>query len=144
MPAVRIFIVKIALSCYLQQKKSLEISNKKKAISFLKLAGLGQVREAYEKYVAPAFVHHNQYFKGDRASLLNAMEEAHQTEPNSDVTIKYAYEDGDTVITHSLVTKERMKIAVVHIFRFEEGMIVELWDLGQEIDEDSPNENGLF
>jgi predicted SnoaL-like aldol condensation-catalyzing enzyme len=33
---------------------------------------------------------------------------------------------------------------VIHIFRFEEDRIVELWDVGQEIPEDSPNDNGMF
>jgi len=35
-------------------------------------------------------------------------------------------------------------VAVVHIFRFENGKVVELWDLGQQMIKDSPNENGLF
>tara|TARA_R110000796_G_scaffold88850_3_gene191833 strand:+ start:43799 stop:43912 length:114 start_codon:yes stop_codon:yes gene_type:complete len=37
-----------------------------------------------------------------------------------------------------------MEIAVVHIFRFKKERIIELWDLGQVISKDSPNENGLF
>jgi predicted SnoaL-like aldol condensation-catalyzing enzyme len=32
----------------------------------------------------------------------------------------------------------------VHIFRFRGDKIVELWDLGQEVPESSPNENGMF
>ncbi|XDD49268.1 hypothetical protein AB3N59_12705 [Leptospira sp. WS92.C1] len=39
---------------------------------------------------------------------------------------------------------EEPDIAVVHIFRFEEEKIVELWDLGQFIVKDSPNKNGSF
>jgi len=34
--------------------------------------------------------------------------------------------------------------AVVHIFRFEDDRIVELWDLGQAIPQDSPNRHGMF
>lgn len=52
--------------------------------------------------------------------------------------------DGLTVITHSLVAKQQMNIAVVHIFRFENSKIVELWDLGQVIEMNSPNCNGMF
>jgi predicted SnoaL-like aldol condensation-catalyzing enzyme len=51
------------------------------------------------------------------------------------------------VITHSLVTRQDAgapAIAVVHIFRFEQGRIAELWDLGQPISKDSPNKNGMF
>lgn len=114
------------------------------AQSFLQLAGLGEVKKAFEKHVAPDFTHHNQYFKGNRSALLDAMEEAHKTSPNKAIEIKQCFLDGDNVVTHSLVTKMDMDIAVVHIFKFENNKIVELWDLGQIIDKNSPNENGLF
>lgn len=119
--------------------------NKKEiAKSFLNMAGFGEVQAAYDKYVAKNFIHHNQYFKGDRESLLVAMAEAHRAQPNETIEIKHIYEDGNTVITHSQVIKENMNIAVVHIFRFEGDKIVELWDLGQVLDPNSPNENGAF
>lgn len=114
------------------------------AISFLKMAGSGEVNSAYENFVAPQFIHHNQYFKGDRESLKQAMIEAHHSSPNKSLEIKHIYEDGPTVITHSLVIKSDMNIAVAHIFRFENDKIVELWDLGQVIDPKSPNTNSPF
>jgi predicted SnoaL-like aldol condensation-catalyzing enzyme len=120
------------------------MSKKEAAISFLKLAGTGQVQEAFERYTSPDFIHHNQYFQGSREALQQAMEAAHQTSPNKSIEIKLSYEDQDTVITHSLVVKHDMEIAVVHIFRFKDDKVVELWDLGQAIDKNSPNENGLF
>ncbi|MFZ1808888.1 MAG: hypothetical protein WAU36_16775 [Cyclobacteriaceae bacterium] len=46
--------------------------------------------------------------------------------------------------THSHVVKDDMEIAVVHIFRFDNVKIIELWDLGQVLDKNSPNENGVF
>lgn len=124
------------------------MSQHKEAVkSFLEMAGRGKVQEAYDLYIAASFIHHNQYFKGDRESLLTAMQEATKSHPNKSIEIKHIYEDGETVITHSLVTpqdQEASNIAVVHIFRFEHGCIAELWDLGQRISKDSPNENGMF
>ncbi len=114
------------------------------ATSFLKMAGMGEVKEAFDQLVASEFIHHNQYFKGDRESLKTAMQDAHNTSPNQSITIKNTYVDGNTVITYSHVVKDDMEIAVVHIFRIEDEKIAELWDLGQIIDKDSPNENGLF
>jgi predicted SnoaL-like aldol condensation-catalyzing enzyme len=76
-----------------------------------------------------------------------AMEEASQRNPNKSIDIKHVYEAGDTVITHSQVTRQdpaEPGIAVVHIFRFQSGRIVELWDLGQAMIKESPNENGMF
>ena len=124
------------------------MSNRKDAAkSFLQMAGSGNVQQAYDRYVAPSFIHHNPHFKGDRQSLLTAMQEASKASPNKSVDVKRVLEDGDTVVTHSLVTRqdpEASKIAVVHIFRFDGDRIAELWDVGQEIAKDSPNENGMF
>ncbi len=120
------------------------MTHKETAIKFLQLAGLGKTEEAFETYTSTDFFHHNQYFKGNREALKKAMQEAHQTSPNKSIEVKYCYADGHTVITHSLVKKEKVDIAVIHIFRFRAGKIVELWDLGQPIEKDSPNENGLF
>ena len=123
------------------------MTNKERSVSFLKMAGSGDVQNAYDKYVALSFVHHNQYFKGDRQSLLNAMKDASVKSPNKSIDVKHVYEDGNTVVTHSLVTRQNPEepgIVVVHIFRFESDQIVELWDVGQVISKDSPNENGML
>ena len=50
------------------------MNNKERAISYLRLASSGNVREAYETYIHSDFRHHNPYFPGDRASLLTGME----------------------------------------------------------------------
>lgn len=123
------------------------MSQKDLAVSFLKMAGGGEVRAAFERFIAPEFIHHNQYFKGDRESLMVAMEQASQKSPNKSIDIKHVYDAGDTVVTHSQVMRQNPaepSIAVVHIFRFQSGRIVELWDLGQPMISDSPNENGMF
>jgi predicted SnoaL-like aldol condensation-catalyzing enzyme len=75
---------------------------------------------------------------------MSAMSDAHQKNPNKSIKIKYTYEGGSTVITHSLVTKEQFQMAVVHVFRFENSKIVELWYLGQVIDISSSNSKGMF
>ena len=121
-------------------------THKEIATSFLQTVASGQIREAYEKYVSPDFRHHNAYFKGDRESLMVAMEEAEQTDPMKSLDIKSALADGDRVAVFSHVKQNSHDrgVAVVHIFRFEGEQIVELWDVGQMISEDSPNENGPF
>ena len=123
------------------------VSRKDSAVAFLKLAGFGQPDEGFAKFVAPSFIHHNQYFRGDRESLKSAMAEAHRASPNKLIDVKRVLEDGAFVVTHSLVVRSapgEPDIAVVHIFRFEGDKVVELWDLGQLIDKSSPNENGPF
>jgi hypothetical protein len=36
--------------------------HKDAAQAFLKMAGASRVREAYDQYIAPSFIHHNQFF----------------------------------------------------------------------------------
>src|SRR2546423_10159656 len=121
-------------------------SHKEIAVIFEQLVVSGQIREAYEKYVSPDFRHHNPYFKGDRESLLLGMEKNAAQFADKAYEVKRVLEDGDLVATHSrLKPKPDMpEMAVVHIYRFEGDKIAEEWDLGQQIPDNSPNENGLF
>ena len=122
------------------------MSKKEITTTFLKMASSGKVREAYDKYVHPDFRHHNAYFKGDRESLLVAMEENAITNPNKFLEVHHVLEDGNFVAVHSRVQlkKDGSDIAAVHIFRFEGDYIVKLWDISQQTPRDSPNENGVF
>lgn len=121
-------------------------SIKEKAVSFLQLVGAGEVRKAYEKFIAPDFRHHNTYFPGDAESLMLAMEENATQNPKKVLEVKQTIEEGDKVVVYSHVKQnpDDLGVAVVHIFRFDNDLIVELWDLGQPIPENSPNENGMF
>jgi predicted SnoaL-like aldol condensation-catalyzing enzyme len=115
-------------------------------VSFLQLVASGKVREAYQTYIGPDFRHHNPYFRGDSESLMLAMEENATMNPGKTLEVKLAIQEQDTVAVHSHVKQNPADLggAVVHIFRFQDNQIVELWDIGQPIPEDSPNENGIF
>jgi predicted SnoaL-like aldol condensation-catalyzing enzyme len=117
---------------------------KKTAIEFLNTCALVSPKTAFEKFVNSNFKHHNQYFKGDAESLMNAMIEADKSAPNKQFNVKQVFETDDRVAVYSEVVKDKMTIAVVHIMRFENGKISEMWDVGQVADKNSPNENGLF
>lgn len=115
------------------------------ATSFLRLASSSKTRKAYEKYIHPQFRHHNAYFKGDRESLLKAMEENAQQFPDKKYETLRALEDGNLVAVQGKVKlSPDSQWSVIHIFRFEDDKIVEMWEASQEVLEDSPNENGLF
>ncbi len=121
-------------------------NNKDTAISFLKLAASGKVREAYSNFVGVGFRHHNPFFEGSAESLLAGMEENARQNPNKVLEVKRVMAEGDLVAVHSHVRQKPgdLGAAVVHIFRFEKGQIVELWDLGQPVPEKSPNQHGMF
>ena len=96
------------------------MNKKEMAISFLRLASSGNVREAYETYVHPDFRHHNPYFPGDRASLLAGMEESAVKFPKKEFEAVRALEEGDLVAVHGRVrlTPSSPWIALINIFRF--------------------------
>lgn len=124
----------------------MKTSLKENAVSFLQLVASGNVREAYQRYTGPDFRHHNPYFRGDAHSLMLAMEENAAKNPHKILEVKHAIEEGEIVAVHSHVKQNQEDLggAVVHIFRFHNDQIVEFWDVGQPVPDDSPNENGMF
>jgi predicted SnoaL-like aldol condensation-catalyzing enzyme len=120
--------------------------HKNTALAFLRLAASGRAREAFQNYAGPGFRHHNPYFRGDAETVMQAMDENAKQNPHKILEIKHALEDGDLVAVHSHIRQQPSDrgAAVVHIFRFEDDRIVELWDVGQPVPESSPNEYGMF
>jgi predicted SnoaL-like aldol condensation-catalyzing enzyme len=114
------------------------------ACDFLRRAAAGDVDEAFRRHVHEHFVHHHCSARGDREGLRQAMSASARAMPGKAIDTRIVLEDGDRVCTASLVTAPGMHVAVMHIFRFEDGMIRELWDVGQPVPADSPNENGPF
>jgi predicted SnoaL-like aldol condensation-catalyzing enzyme len=121
-------------------------NNKDIAVTFLKMASSGNVREAYSKFVSPDFKHHNPFFEGSAQALAAGMEENARQNPNKVFEVKHAIAEGDLVAVHSLVRQkpDDLGAAVVHIFRFQNGYIAELWDVGQPIPKESANRYGMF
>ncbi|MGG0669211.1 nuclear transport factor 2 family protein [Sporosarcina koreensis] len=120
--------------------------HKDQAVNFLQLIVAGEIDEAYEKYTSPELRHHNPYFPGDGESLKQAMKENDGMSPNKTLDVKQTIEEGEKVMVFSHIKQnpEDIGAAAVHIFRFQEGKIVEMWDVGQPVPEDSSNENGMF
>jgi predicted SnoaL-like aldol condensation-catalyzing enzyme len=120
-------------------------TRKEAALTFLRLASEGKVKAAFER-IAPGFRHHNPDLEGDAASLEAAMAKSARENPQKSLDVQHALEDGDLVAVHSHVRQKpgERGAAVAHLFRFRGDNIIELWDFGQEVPADSPNENGMF
>ena len=113
---------------------------------FLTLCAAGNSREAFKLYVAKNFKHHNAFFKGDADSLMIAMEESSKVNPNRIFDIKHIIMDDDLVAYHSYIQQSNSDsgLAVVHILKFSENKIIEMWDMHQQVPENMVNENGMF
>ncbi len=121
-------------------------SNTDSAVSFLKLTSSGKVQDAFSKFAGKGFRHHNPYFDGSQAALMAGMEENARQFPGMSFSVKHTVAEDDFVAVHSLVHMQPADpgYAVVHLLRFEDGRIVELWEVGQPIPEKNPNQFGMF
>lgn len=120
--------------------------NKKAAIEFQTMLAAGKIDEAYAKHVDMGGKHHNFFFPAGFASLKRAMQESEQQFPNKRLSIKNTLADGDLVVLHSHIALKpgELEVATAHIYRFGDGKIVEMWDIGQQIPKDCPNADGPF
>ncbi len=121
-------------------------ARKQAAVQFLQLVVAGSIDAAYEKHVDMRGKHHNPFFPAGFPALEKAMIENHIQFPSKKITVKNVLGDGDLVAVHSHIVPHpgEAGIAAVHLFRFHNGKIVEMWDCVQPVPADSPNMDGAF
>mgnify|MGYP001559091538 CR=1 FL=1 len=112
----------------------------------MKLVVAGKIDEAYRKYVDIHGKHHNPFFPAGFPALQKAMIENHVQFPSKQLTVKNVLSDGGLVAVHSHIVLRPGEdgIIVVHLFRFKNEKIVEMWDCGQPVPANSPNKDGAF
>jgi len=122
-------------------------ANAQKVIAFMDLVfNQKKVKEGFDKYVGDKYIQHNPIAPDGAQAAVEVLGKALVALPGWTYDFKHAYVDGDIVVLHSHV---KMKaddrgMAVVDIFRFEKGKIVEHWDVVQPIPEKSANNNTMF
>lgn len=116
------------------------------AVAFLRMVADGQVREAYRRYVGNGFKHHNPYFRQGAEELMAAMEENAAIFPHRIFEVQRALAEGELAAVHSRMHKNLKDpgATVVHLFRFAEERIVELWEVAQPVPDGSRNGDGVW
>ncbi len=121
--------------------------NAQKAMAFLDMVfNQKKVKEGFDKYVGDKYIQHNPIAADGKDAAVEVLSKFMQAVPTWSYTFKHAYVDGDIAIIHSLVKAkpEDRGNAVIDIFRFEKGKVVEHWDVIQAIPEKSANNNTMF
>jgi len=119
--------------------------NKTAAVDFLEMVIAGKIDEAYEKYVDMSGKHHNLHTPTGLEAFREGMKSADSQFPDATFVVQHVLGEGDLVAVHSHLTlNEKMDFAAVHLIRFENGKIVEFWDIAQDIPAESPNTDGPF
>jgi predicted SnoaL-like aldol condensation-catalyzing enzyme len=121
-------------------------TQKETAIDFLRLTARGEVDDAFARYAAPGFRHHNPHFAADAVTLRAAMKENAGRFPHMVFEVQRAIADGPLVAVHSRAVLEEggSEMAIVHILRFEDGRIAEMWDIAQAAPVPMANRDGMF
>ena len=103
----------------------------------------------YEKakaYMGPRYRQHNPLVKDRPEGLREFIEYLKTNAPDARSEIVRSFAEGDYVIlhVHSICQPGTRGRAIIEIFRLENGLVDEHWDVIQEIPAESANPNGMF
>lgn len=116
------------------------------AKQFLTLIGRGEIDKAFANYTATSFKHHHPSVPAGKEALKEAMKNDFTSNPTKKTVILRLIEQNDLVMAHSYIshTAENREYVVVHIFRFSDHLITELWDIVGEIPKSMINKDGAY
>lgn len=121
--------------------------NKKAAIAYFEKAiNDFDTETAIARYGGEHYKQHNPLIEDDWAGLTKFVAWLRENHPKARLHIKRVFAHGDFVVLHSewIRTPGMQGEAVVDIVRFEQGKIVEHWDVVQPIPENPKNNNTMF
>jgi predicted SnoaL-like aldol condensation-catalyzing enzyme len=124
-----------------------ELEANKKTVAAFEDAALNQKDfDAASKYLGARYIQHNPSATDGPDGLKSYIAFLRDKFPNSRSEIKRIFADGDYVIVHDHAVREpgTRGLAIVNIFRLENGKVVEHWDVIQPIPESAANSNGMF
>ena len=101
---------------------------------------------AVDRFIAPGYIQHNQIAEPGRDGLKRFLDTIRAETPEAVHDIKRAFVDGDHVTVHYHVRRwpGDSGWAVIDIFRVEDGLIAEHWDVMQDVAPGGPNPNSPF
>ncbi len=121
--------------------------NKKAAIAYFeKLINDFDPATAIALYGGPSYKQHNPLIEDGWEGLTRFVAWLRANFPKAHLDIKRVLGEGDLVALHSewIRSPGQRGEAVVDIVRFEQGKIVEHWDVVQPIPETPKNDNSMF
>jgi predicted SnoaL-like aldol condensation-catalyzing enzyme len=101
---------------------------------------------AVDRFISPAYIQHNQMAEPGRDGLKRFLDTIRAETPEAVHDVKRAFVDGDHVTVHYHVRRwpGDSGWAVIDIFRVENGLIAEHWDVMQDVAPGGPNPIGSF
>jgi predicted SnoaL-like aldol condensation-catalyzing enzyme len=123
-----------------------EAANKEIVIAFYDAAINEKDFEKASQYLGDVYIQHNPLAQDGPEGLQAFLVFAKANVPDFTVEFKRVFADGDFVIVHghAKANAEDRGSAVMDIFRVEDGLVVEHWDVIQQIPETAMNDNTMF
>jgi predicted SnoaL-like aldol condensation-catalyzing enzyme len=131
---LRVFV--IGVFCLVGSVSAEEkLTNKEIVVRFYTAAFIDRNLEAARVYLSDDYIQHNPSVKSGGAAFLEFAKGIHTRNPNSKIIIKRVIAENDLVVLHMLnkPRPEGPEMAVVDIFRVENGNVIEHWDVKQEV-----------
>ncbi len=129
-------------------KQQLE-ANKKLVLEFYDLAFNKKDLSSVDKYLDENYIQHNPQFLTGRAGFVKGVTDLLKQYPNWKTSFKRVIAEGDLVVVHcwaqpdSTNPKDR-GLAIIDIFRIDNGKVMEHWDVIEPVPEKSANDNTMF
>ncbi|TWT12785.1 nuclear transport factor 2 family protein [Reyranella sp. CPCC 100927] len=120
--------------------------NKKVVLDFYEKGLNKKDFEAAAVHFGSRYTQHNPNAGDGPEGFKNFLAFLREKFPNSRSEIKRVFADGDYVIlhVHAVRSPGERGVAIIDIFKLENGKIVEHWDVAQPIPEKAANNNGMF
>lgn len=122
-------------------------ANKALVVKFYEMAFMErQATDAANRYISEDYIQHNPYTANGRKAFIDYAVSFATENPDAYSEIKRVIAEGDLVVlhVHDRLNKDDRGTAVVDIFRVEDGLIVEHWDVLQQIPEVDISGNSMF
>jgi predicted SnoaL-like aldol condensation-catalyzing enzyme len=120
--------------------------NKKAAIAFEDAALNQKDFDEAAKYLGSRYTQHNPTAPDGPEGLKGYIAFLKEKFPQSHSEHKRAFADGDYVIVHDHAVREpgTRGLAIINIYKLENGKVVEHWDVIQPVPETAQNNNTMF
>jgi predicted SnoaL-like aldol condensation-catalyzing enzyme len=109
---------------------------------------LADKRRDMVAYISPEkYIQHSPELANGLDDLLDLVEEFDNSHPGYSVEVKRVLAEGDMTVAHchyKFGADDPHGKAIVEIFRFEDGLMVEHWDVIQDVPVTDKNGNGMF
>ena len=124
-----------------------EETNRRLVLGFYENVIINRQFDRWPEYLRPDYKQHKPNIPDGPEGVIEFMRGNYAADPNHTVTVVRSFVDGDYVILHVKVALEqpvKQELSVMDIFRAEDGLLVEHWDVEQPVPAKMMHENGMI